>query len=637
MFDFVRKHTRLMQFVLVLLIFPSFVFFGIQGYQGFNEGRKEVAKVAGQSITQAEWDEAHRRQVERLRGQAPGVDLKLFDTPEMKKRTLDELVRERVMFAAADKLRLTTGDARLTRMFQTDPQFAMLRNPDGSLNKTLIEAQGMSVAQFEQTLRRDLATRQVVLGVMGSATPSVAATDLATDALFQRREVRIAHVDPKAFEAQVKPTDAELQAYYDDAANAASFESPEQASVEYLVLDIDAVKKGITLSETELKDYYKQNAARYTAPDERRASHILVKADKAAPAAEREKAKAKAEGLLADLKRDPKQFPDLAKKNSDDPGSAARGGDLEWFGRGAMVKPFEDAAFALKKGELSGVVESDFGYHVILVTDTRGGEARPFEQVQDEVRNEVLTQAAQRRFAEAAESFSNLVYEQSDSLKPAADKLQLTVQTANGVSRTPRPGQTGALANAKLLETLFSPDALRDKRNTEAVEVGPSQLASARIVSYQPKRKLPLDEVKDRVRAAVAAQQAAALARKDGEAKLAAWKQGGDAALDPMVVVSRMQTQGLPREAIDALMKAPATTLPAWTGIDLKERGYLVARIDKVLPRDPAGGDPKQLQAQFAQAWAQAETLAYYEALKQRLRVKIEAAATPASAASAAQ
>lgn len=636
MFDFVRKHTRLMQLLLVLLIFPSFVFFGIQGYSQFTEGQQAVAKVAGMSITQAEWDEAHRRQVERMRGQAPGIDLKMFDTPEMKKRTLDDLVRERVMLVAAEKLHLTTGDARLARLFQNDPQFAVLRNPDGSLNKTLIEAQGMSVQQFEQTLRRDLAQRQVVLGVVGSATPSAAATELATDALFQRREVRIARFDTKAFEAQVKPTDADIQAYYDDATHGALFEAPEQASVEYVVLDIESLKKGITVSEADLKAYYEQNAARYTAPEERRASHILVKADKAAPAADREKAKAKAEGLLAELKREPKQFADLARKNSDDPGSAARGGDLEWFGRGAMVKPFEDAAFALKKGELSGVVESDFGYHVILVTDARGGERRPFEQVQDEVRNEVLQQSAQRRFAEAAETFSNLVYEQADSLKPAADKLQLTVLTANGVTRTPKPGMTGALANAKLLETLFSADALRDKRNTEAVEIGPSQLASARIVSYQPKRKLPLDDVKERVRAAVAAQQAAALARKEGEAKLAAWKQGGDAQLDAAVEISRMQPKGLPREAVDALMKAPAATLPAWTGIDLKERGYLVARIDKVLPRDPASGDPKQLQAQFAQAWAQAEALAYYEALKQRLRVSIEVAA-PAAAASAAQ
>lgn len=636
MFDFVRKHTRLMQFVLVLLIFPSFVFFGIQGYSGFKEGHQEVAKVAGQSITQAEWDEAHRRQVERMRSQAPGIDLKMLDTPEMKQRVLDDLVRERVMMVAADKLRLTTGDQRLARLFQNDPQFAMLRNPDGSLNKALIEAQGMSVAQFEQSLRRDLAMRQVVLGVVGSATPSAAATEAATDALFQRREVRIARFDPKAFEAQVKPTDAELQAYYDDAANAAAFEQPEQASVEYLVLDLEAVKKGITVPEAELKAYYDQNAKRYTNPDERRASHILVKADASMSAADRDKAKAKAESLLAEAKRDPKQFADLARKNSDDPGSAQRGGDLEWFGRGAMVKPFEDAAFALKQGELSGVVQSDFGYHVILVTGTRGGEVKPFEAVQAEVRDEVAQQAAQRRYAESAESFSNLVYEQSDSLKPAADKLGLTVQTASGVTRAPRAGASGPLANAKLLETLFSPEVLRDKRNTEAVEVGPNQLVSARIVSYQPKRKLPLDEVKDRVRAQVAAQQAAALARKEGEAKLAAWKQGGDAALDPAIEISRMQPKGLPREAIDALMQTPAQMLPAWTGIDLKGQGYLVARIDKVLPRDPAAGDPKQLQGQFAQAWAQAEALAYYESLKQRLRVHVEAKA-PASAASAAQ
>lgn len=624
MFDFVRSHTRLFQFLLVLLVFPAFVFFGVQGYQGFGEGNASVAKVAGHSITQAEWDAAHRNQVERMRAQSPNVDVKLFDTPEAKQRTLDALVRERVMLVAADKLHLATSDERLHRLFSNDPQLAFLRRPDGSLNAEVLAAQGMSARQFEQQLRQDIATRQVLLGVGGTAMGPGTPTAAALDALMQRREVRIARFEARNFASQVTPTDADIEAYYGDAKHAAEFETPEQASIEYLVLDLDAIKAGLTLTEDDLRKYYTANESRYVTPEERRASHILVKSERSEPAEQRAKAKAKAEGLLADAKKDPAKFAELAKKNSDDPGSAAQGGDLDFFGRGAMVKPFEDAAFALKPGELSGVVESDFGYHVILVTAVRGGEKKPFEVARPEIENEVRQQLAQQRFAEAAETFSNTVYEQADSLKPTADKLKLTVRTASGVTRAPTPNAAGVLANTKFLDALFVADTLRNKRNTEAVDLGGNQLAAGRVVEYAPARKRPLAEVKDKVRERIVAVRSAELARKDGQAKLAAWKAGGEpVGLDAPLVVSRNPEQTLPRELVDAVMKAAPSPLPSWTGVEFGEEGYAVVRIDKLLPRESKPDDEKRLQQRYAQIWGAAEDDAYYGALKERYKVKI--------------
>lgn len=633
MFDFVRKHTRLLQFVLVLLIFPSFVFFGIQGYSGFTAGKQTVAKIAGQEISQTEWDAAHRSQVERARAQMPGIDAKLFDSPEMRQRTLEGLVQERVILTAANKLNLTTTDERLQRLFASQPEFAMLRNPDGSPNKEMLAAQGMTSKQFAERLRESLSTRQVLLGVEGTAFGAATPTSLALDSLFQRREVQVARFDAKNYLAKVSPSDAEIDAYYNDAAHAAQFQAAEQAAIEYVQLDLDAIKAGVSVSDADLRKHYADNEARYSTPEERRASHILVKADKSA-AADRAKAKAKAEALLAEAKKNPAGFADLAKKNSEDPGSAANGGDLDFFGRGAMVKPFEDAAFALKPGELSGVVESDFGYHIIKLAAVRGGEKRPFDAVKAEIEEELKKQQAQKKYAEAAEIFTNTVYEQADSLKPVADKLKLQVRTAQSVSRTPAPEQKGALANAKLLEALFSADSLRNKRNTEAVEVGPSQLVAARVTQYTPARKLPLAEVKNQVRERLVARQAVALALKEGEAQLAAWKKAPDgAALPAAVVVSRAQVADLPRALIDAVLKAPVDTLPAWTGVDLGEQGYAVAKINKVLPRDTAAMDAARSQAQYAQAWAAAESQAYYAALKERFKVQITGDAKAAAAA----
>jgi len=643
MFDFFRKHTRVLQFLLVLLIFPSFVFFGIQGYSGFTgDANASVAKVAGHNITRTEWDNAQREQIERVRRQMPNVDPKLFDTPEMKLQSLDGLVRERVMLVAADKLNLITTDDRLQRVFSADAQFAFMRNPDGSINKDVLSAQGMSSEVFAQRLRQDLTLRQVMLGVSGTAFAPVSATASALDAMFQQREVQVQRFETKASLDKVSPSDADIEKFYKDPANALQFQAPEQTSIEYVVLDLDTLKKGISVSEEDLRKYYAENEKRYTTPEERRASHILIKAEKGAPEADRAKAKAKAEGLLAELKKNPASFAELARKNSEDPGSAEKGGDLDFFGRGAMVKPFEDAAFGLKPDELSGVVESDFGYHIIKLAAVKGGEKRAFDAVRAELEAEVKTQLAQKRFSEVAVEFTNMVYEQPDSLKPAADKFKLELRTAQNVKRVAAPGTVGALANAKFLEALFGADALRNKRNTEAVEIAPNTMVSGRVLQYTAAHQLPLAEVKTRVRDRLATVQAAALARKLGEERLAALRAAPDTALtEPVLLVSRAQPREVQSTVLDAVLKAPAATLPAFVGVDLGEQGYAVAKVGKVLGRDPVAADATRGQTQYAQAWGDAESQAYYAALKSRFKVEIKADALktseqPASAASGA-
>jgi len=639
MFDFVRKHTRLLQFVLVLLIFPSFVFFGIQGYSRFTGGENEpVAKVDGHNITQAEWTAAQREQVERVRRQMPGVDAKLFDTPEMKKQVLDSLLRERVLLAAADKAHLVTTDERLQRELLAIPQLAALKKPDGRFDveayKALLSAQGMSPELFEARMRQDATVRRVLDGMSSTAFGPAGSANAAFDALLQQREIQVQRFDAKDYLAKVNPTDDDLQAYYKAPENAAQFLAPEQATIEYLVLDLESIKKGISVPEEELRKYYTENEKRYTTPEERRASHILVKAEKGAPAAEREKAKAKAEQLLAEVRKAPASFADVARKNSDDPGSAQRGGDLDFFGRGAMVKPFEDAAFGLKQGEISGVVESDFGYHIIQVTGIRGGGKKSFEQVRAEIEDEAKKQQAQSRFAAAAVDFTNMVYEQADSLKPAADKFKLEVRTAQDVKRTPPPGVAGPLGNAKFLEAIFGADSVKNKRNVEAVEIGPNQLASGRIVQYSPARQRTFDEVKAMVREKVAAQQARALARKDGEARVVELQKTPDAPMaGSAVTVSRAATKDVAREIVDAALRAPADKLPAVIGVEQGTQGYAVVRIAKVSARDPATGDARQMQAQYGQAWGEAEAQAYYAALKQRFRAETLPAAAKAASA----
>ncbi len=633
MFDFIRNHTRVLFFFLIVLIIPSFVFFGLQGYTtGQGEEAQVVASVGGFDITRAELEAAHRRQIERVRQESPNVDTKTLDTPEMRQETLDGLIRDRVMATAAEKLHLVTTDERMLYVFRRDPQFEFLRNPDGSVNADVLASQGMSSEMFAQRLRQDISANQVLKPIDATAIAPAAAASAALDAFLQQRAVQVQRFEPTAYASQVKPTDAELQAFYKE--KEAQFQAPEQVDIEYLVLDVEKLQQSVRVDEEELKKYYTQNEARYTKPEERRASHILIKVDASATPEVRAAAKTKAEALLAEVRKAPQTFADVASKNSDDSGSAANGGDLDFFGKGAMVKPFEEAAFALKPDDISNLVASDFGYHIIKLTSIRGGEKSSFESVRPEIEAALRKQLAQQKYTELAVDFSNVVYEQADSLKPAADKFKLELRTASGMTRNPTPGAAGPLASPKLLDAVFSSDAIRNKRNTEAVETAPTQMVSARVTKHSPAHTKPFEEVRSQVMAAVSEKQAAALASKAGAARLAELKAAPATALDDKeIIISRAKPENLAQKVIDETLRAPAKSLPAVIGVDLGLQGYVVVKVNKVLAADTKPVDVEALRNEYAKAVAAVETLAYYESLKRRFKVERKpAAAAPASA-----
>jgi peptidyl-prolyl cis-trans isomerase D len=343
------------------------------------------------------------------------------------------------------------------------------------------------------------------------------------------------------------------------------------------------------------------------------------------PSAEREKAKSKADDLLAQIKKAPGSFADLAKKNSQDPGSAAKGGDLDFFERGAMVKPFEDAVFSMKTADVSDVVESEFGYHIIKLTEIKSPKQKTYEEVKPELEAQVKKQLAQRKFAESAEAFTNGVYEQSDSLKPVAEKLKLEIRVAKAVTRKPGPDVAGVLANPKLLEALFASDAIEKKRNTEAVELGPNQLVAARVTEYSPARTIPFAEVKDQVRRRLIGARSAEMAKNEGSAKLAAWKTNAATAAYPQAInVSRHDPKSLPPKLVDAALRADSLTLPVQQGVDLGPEGYAVLKVIKVLPREKVeAAVTKQELGQYVREWGNAEGRAYYDLLKQQFKVRI--------------
>lgn len=626
MFDSIRNHKKYLMGFLMILIIPAFVLFGVEGYSRFNEGGEAVATVDGKEITKLEWDRAHQNESQRLREAMPTLDSRLLDSEAARYATLERLVRQRVLATAAQKLNLYTSDRRLAQDLQADETIASLRRPDGTLDveayRVLLGRQGMTPEMYEARVRADLSQRQVAQAIQGTSFATKALANVSLNAFFERREVRVAQFLSQDFAARVTPTDAEIEAFYNS--NAQLFQAPELVDVEYLVLDAAALEQSVVLAEADVRAYYEQNAASLSGSEERRASHILLTVPQGASDTDKATVRERAAALLEQVKGAPQTFADVAKAESQDPGSAPGGGDLDFFARGAMVKPFEDAVYALQKGEISDLVETEFGFHIIRLTDIKAPPLKSFDEMRPQIEKDLKRQQAQRLFAESAEAFSNLVYEQPDSLQPAVERFKLSLQEVKGLTRQPSP-EAGVLANPSLIEAIFSPESIERKRNTEAIETGSGQLTSARVVQHSPARTLPLAEVRESVKERLVAQRAAELAREEGEKKLAAWKAGGDTAgLNAAVTVSRDNPQGVLPQVLTAALSADPKGLPAWVGVSLGDQGHAVVRVDKVLPREP--GDEQRLAQevqQYTQWWSAAEGQAYYDMLRERFKVRI--------------
>jgi peptidyl-prolyl cis-trans isomerase D len=563
-------------------------------------------------------------------------DQKLFETPEAKQAVLDQLVAERAINAEIIRNHLTVSDAALQKAILDIQAF---RKDDGTFDmdryKAALAAQGMTPEMFDQRMRHDLAVQQLVGSVQQTAFAPRTVANRLSDINDEEREVQEQLFPAANYVAQVKVTDDMVKAYYDK--NAALFQVPESVKAEYVVFDASAVEKQVNVSDAEVADAYNKSKARFTTPEKRTASHILINVKKGAPAAEDAAAKAKAQAILDDVKKNPNDFAKIAKAQSQDPGSAELGGDLGVVQKGVFVKPVEDAIYSLKEGEVSGLVRSEFGYHIIKITKIVPESQKSLEEAKPEIVAELKKAKMSAKYTELAETFRNTVYEQADSLKPVADKLGLTVQTAEGLTRAPNPALgPSPVNNPKFLEAIFGSDAIKNKRNTDAVEIAPGTLVAGRVVEFKPATKRPLADVEAAIRQRVTQEEAAKLARQAGEAKLAAAKASGDTAgFGEAKIVSRTKQPTINETAAIAVLKADASKLPAYVGVDIPGMGYGVYRIGKVSqPAQPDVARRKQEAEQIGRAVGNAETYGFVEALKHKAKAKINVKAADLGAKS---
>jgi peptidyl-prolyl cis-trans isomerase D len=628
MFDAVRNNKKITQIFLALITLP-FAFWGVDSYVRNSGGGQDLASVGDSKISIQELQGALREQEDRLRQQLGGrVDPAMFNTPEMRRAVLDSLVSQRLLALQSNKNRMTLSDADLVRFIASVPTLQENGKFSPERYAALVASQGLSKEAFEQRLRYDLAMQQVAQPVGDASMTGKLPMARWAMAQLEQRDVAEFKLQPTDYVAKVSLSDDAISKYYD--ANKSRFELPEQVRVEYLSLSQETLQAQVRVSDEEIGARYKAKAANYTQPESRRASHILIRIAKDAPDSELKTAQAKAEEVLGLVKKLPNDFSRLAKEHSQDPGSAEKGGDLDWFSRGMMVKPFEDTVFSLKDGETSGIVRSDFGLHIIRVTGVRAEKAKPLAEVKSEIQAELLREQTARLFAEAAESFGNMVYEQSDSLKPAADKWKLTVRSSEWLSKgkkLPAP-----FDNAKLSNAVFSEDAIKHHRNTEAIEIASGNLVAARVVEHRPASLQALETVKDAIRKQLLIEEAAKLAQKEGEETLSRLAKGEEPKLawGPVRSVLRATPAGFSPDAARAVFKLDASKLPAYTGTAIPGGGYALYRVTAV--KQAAENDPRavSLTEQYARMVAEEEFTAWLSTLRQQFPVKINSTALEA-------
>lgn len=627
MFDLLHKHKRLAQLILGLVTLP-FVFFGTYQYFTGGGGQGEVATVGKNKISQAEFDDALRDQQQRMR-QALGnnFDAAMLDTPEMRYALLDQLVNQRLLENEARAGRFRVTDAQLAQFIAGLPPFQENGKFSADRYREVLASQNMSPLSFEQRVRADLILSPLQDPIVNGSIAAKSSVQRYLSLLEQKREVAIASIAAAPFEKSIKVTDDEVKAYYDK--NPKAFETPEMAKVDYLLLTQDAIAAQVKVDPAEVKQAYEANAKQYTTNEERRASHILVAVKKDASEAEKAKAKEKATELAAKARANPDSFADLAKANSQDPGSASQGGDLGSFSRGAMVKPFEDAVFSAKVGDIVGPVQTDFGYHVIKVTGITPAHVQSFDEVKGRIEAELKRQKAAQKFASAAEQFQNLVYEQADSLAGAAKALDLKVETTPLVTRDKM--QSLAMGSAKFVQALFSPESIQSKRNTEAIEVGPNALMAGRIVEYKPAAPKPFADVKDEIRQQLTRERASEMASKTGREKLALLATGKDAGVtfDKPVTLTRNQVQpGVTPDALKKIFEANPQKLPEYVGATNDKGGFSIYRLDKVIePAAPDAAKVETAQTRVGSEIGRELMNAYLASLKADTDVKINQAA----------
>jgi peptidyl-prolyl cis-trans isomerase D len=520
MMDRLREGVNSIAVKIILgLIILSFVFAGVGSYIT-GGGNNAAAKVGNTEIGRGEFEQAYQNERNRMQSQLGDYFSQMLADPayveSFRKSVLDRMINDVLLEQQAESLGLRISDSQIRTMILEMPQFQTAGQFDQEVYQAALRRAGFSPESFAEYMRRDLMRNQLVTALQGSEFVLQGEIDTQSKLIAQTRDIRTVTLSVAELAKSVELTEEEIAEYYQQ--NPLAYTRPEQAKVSYIELSAEALKGQIEVSDEQAEQYYQEHLDKYSTEEQRKVSHILVQGDD----------EAKAQAILDELNAGA-NFAALAEEKSDDFGSADLGGDLGWIERDVMDPAFEDAAFALENvGDTTGLVKSEFGYHIIKLDELQASKAQPFSEVAAEIKQELLDQEAVDQFYELQTELEKVAFEYPDSLDDSAEAINAKIQTTDFVSQIDAPE---LLKTPAVMQAILSPEVKEDGLNSEVIEVAPEHVIVVRVEETRDETVLPLEEVQDQVVAALSAVKAEQQAIELGVSLVNELKAGNEAVL----------------------------------------------------------------------------------------------------------
>ena len=580
-----RTQTKLAKVILGIIIIP-FALFGIDSYLSSVGSNVQIASVNDESINSQELQKTEDQLIAQIQSQDESVDPKTFQNIEFKKAVLDKLITTKLVKQEIKNSGFYISDNQVGSYISGMPEFQR----DGRFSQTqydeILSINRLTPKEFDDNIRNDLGSQQVRDSLRKLIyTPKNKIQPLVNLA-YQKRDVSIFELKQNTYKKKVDLSDKALKKVYEESKS--SFIQSDQVKIEFIIYSVAGIVPNIKVADDVVKNYFTNNINRYQADQQRRAKHILftIRSDMADN--EISEIKTKALTILKEVRKNPKTFKKNAAKYSQDPESSKKGGDLGFFSRGDMTKAFDNQVFKMSKNQISDLVQTEFGYHIIMLTDIKGEEVK-FESVKNRIKGELLFNLALAEYGSNAEDFSNIIYEQSENLQKAANKFDLKIQDSEWLSFE---DAKKFFNNEAFAQAIFDKDAIAEKRNIPAIEASPNNLVAARVIDYRSSATKPFEEVRGTIKEFLVEAESQKLLI-DAGIKLIQDVKLNPKAIDwiDQLVIDRVDRKGLSDSLINAIFKIDDTQLPSYSGLYDSNGEYVIVKLNKVVTENVEDND----------------------------------------------
>lgn len=552
-----------------------FIFWGVEAKIG-TFTKAQGIEVNGTELNVQDVRRDYQAELSRYQAAFGAAGLPEEMRGQLQKSALDKAVLSELVRQRTQKLRFVASDKEVLEIIQQVPAFQV----DGKFSADAYHAALRSAAlrpdQFEREQREFAVARQLDRGISSSAFVLPAEMNRRIALMNESRDIAWVTIPAAEFLPQVALDEAALKAWYDG--HQSLYMTEEQASVEYVELSLDAMASAATVTESQMREFYETNKERFSTPGRRHARHILIAINDGDEAAAAAKAK-----KVYERARAGEDFAKLAKELSDDAGSAGAGGDLGWALRSDFVPAFADAVWAMKPGDLSEPVRSEFGFHIIKLEAAENDSTKSFEEVRAQIEPEVQRAEVEKAFGDKQEMLDTLAFESAGNLAEVAQKLKLPVKR---IERFTRAGGGELGNNPALIEAVFAPEVLSGSE-LRTVELSQGHVVAVRVAVHRPAAARPFEEVRDQVTTAARLDAARRLAAEKAKAVAAGLSAGGDWA-----AATQAWRRGVPDSATHQprLVRRDDSLVPA----EIKDAAFRVAKPEgraRFGTAELAGGD----------------------------------------------